>query len=282
MTANSSSPKKQVTTSADKAKPQLRTPNSQYWALTRQLQLRLQYARLKVEHGWQKQNLNEVENLYFRQHQIRKPPASATVPVPEVYDLNSPAKGQAQSSRHLGVEASEPLRNISPNQEAHFDPDVQPKPSDTAQPQPARSTPVDPPASDSTMQEPSETQAAQDQRESMFPTDPSKPQEMSYYRPHVTRRSPEKPKLEQGQSPIRPHSRPHTPSPSVPTTSSGHVVQPKPQSGAKLKDIPPRKLAPPIFGPRNPEDGSSSGQNTGYSRGAPMTYDSFWSSHSQS
>ncbi|KIM77634.1 hypothetical protein PILCRDRAFT_615634 [Piloderma croceum F 1598] len=27
--------------------------------------MRLQYARLKVEHGWQRQNLNEVENLYF-------------------------------------------------------------------------------------------------------------------------------------------------------------------------------------------------------------------------
>ncbi|KAF5339623.1 hypothetical protein D9611_011494 [Ephemerocybe angulata] len=33
--------------------------------LCRQLQMRLQYARLKVEHGWQKQSLNEVENLYF-------------------------------------------------------------------------------------------------------------------------------------------------------------------------------------------------------------------------
>ncbi|KLO15532.1 hypothetical protein SCHPADRAFT_260404 [Schizopora paradoxa] len=37
--------------------------------MTRQLQTRLQYARLKVDHGWQKQNLNEVENLYFRQLQ---------------------------------------------------------------------------------------------------------------------------------------------------------------------------------------------------------------------
>ncbi|KIK63964.1 hypothetical protein GYMLUDRAFT_40177 [Collybiopsis luxurians FD-317 M1] len=34
--------------------------------LSRQLQLRLQYAKLKVEHGWHKQSLNEVENLYFR------------------------------------------------------------------------------------------------------------------------------------------------------------------------------------------------------------------------
>ncbi|KAJ4474460.1 hypothetical protein J3R30DRAFT_3707386 [Lentinula aciculospora] len=36
--------------------------------LSRQLQLRLQYARLKVEHGW---NLNEVENLYFRRTNSR-------------------------------------------------------------------------------------------------------------------------------------------------------------------------------------------------------------------
>ncbi|KAJ7720284.1 hypothetical protein DFH07DRAFT_972653 [Mycena maculata] len=35
--------------------------------LVRQLQLRLQYAKLKVDHGWQQQHLNEVENLYFRQ-----------------------------------------------------------------------------------------------------------------------------------------------------------------------------------------------------------------------
>ncbi|THH28135.1 hypothetical protein EUX98_g6058 [Antrodiella citrinella] len=30
------------------------------------LKLRLQYAKLKVEHGWQQQSLSEVENLYFR------------------------------------------------------------------------------------------------------------------------------------------------------------------------------------------------------------------------
>ncbi|KAF9462538.1 hypothetical protein BDZ94DRAFT_1261137 [Collybia nuda] len=41
--------------------------------LSRQLQMRLQYARLKVDHGWQKQNLNEVENLYFRHSHQRGP-----------------------------------------------------------------------------------------------------------------------------------------------------------------------------------------------------------------
>ncbi|KAF8625494.1 hypothetical protein AX15_005344 [Amanita polypyramis BW_CC] len=39
--------------------------------LTRQLQLRLQYAKLKVDHGWHRQNLNEVENLYFRHSHVR-------------------------------------------------------------------------------------------------------------------------------------------------------------------------------------------------------------------
>ncbi|KAG0696197.1 hypothetical protein DFH29DRAFT_1004790 [Suillus ampliporus] len=39
--------------------------------LSKQLQMRLQYAKLKVEHGWQRQNLNEVENLYFHHSQVR-------------------------------------------------------------------------------------------------------------------------------------------------------------------------------------------------------------------
>ncbi|KAH9941477.1 hypothetical protein B0H21DRAFT_824393 [Amylocystis lapponica] len=41
--------------------------------LSGQLRLRLQYAKLKVEHGWQRQNLNEVENLYFRHTQMHRP-----------------------------------------------------------------------------------------------------------------------------------------------------------------------------------------------------------------
>ncbi|PPQ88206.1 hypothetical protein CVT25_005171 [Psilocybe cyanescens] len=49
--------------------------------LSRQLQMRLQYARLKVEHGWQKQNLNEVENLYFHNSHLR---GSKPFPVPTI------------------------------------------------------------------------------------------------------------------------------------------------------------------------------------------------------
>ncbi|KAF5353920.1 hypothetical protein D9756_007098 [Leucocoprinus leucothites] len=53
--------------------------------LSRQLQMRLQYARLKVEHGWQRQNLNEVENLYFHHSHLRSPkpcPPNQTDPMP--------------------------------------------------------------------------------------------------------------------------------------------------------------------------------------------------------
>ncbi|EIW74028.1 hypothetical protein CONPUDRAFT_170324 [Coniophora puteana RWD-64-598 SS2] len=47
--------------------------------------MRLQYAKLKVEHGWQRQNLTEVENLYFH-HSGRigrpaaPPPKVVTIP----------------------------------------------------------------------------------------------------------------------------------------------------------------------------------------------------------
>ncbi|KIK96174.1 hypothetical protein PAXRUDRAFT_325484 [Paxillus rubicundulus Ve08.2h10] len=45
--------------------------------LSKQLQMRLQYAKLKVEHGWQRQNLNEVENLYFHHSHLRNMQPSA-------------------------------------------------------------------------------------------------------------------------------------------------------------------------------------------------------------
>ncbi|KAH8078432.1 hypothetical protein BXZ70DRAFT_961768, partial [Cristinia sonorae] len=40
------------------------------------LKLRLQYARLKVDHGWQRQTLSEVENLYFRHSRRPYPPVN--------------------------------------------------------------------------------------------------------------------------------------------------------------------------------------------------------------
>ncbi|KAK7457095.1 hypothetical protein VKT23_010397 [Stygiomarasmius scandens] len=74
--------------------------------LSRQLQLRLQYARLKVEHGWHKQNLNEVENLYFHHSHLRapkkdtetggqsEPTARPSPPIPEVDDNDQKVHSQ--------------------------------------------------------------------------------------------------------------------------------------------------------------------------------------------
>ncbi|KAF8811166.1 hypothetical protein BYT27DRAFT_7134146 [Phlegmacium glaucopus] len=70
--------------------------------LSRQLQMRLQYARLKVEHGWQKQNLNEVENLYFHHSHLRGPkpfPAPSVIAIhPHATSFVGPSTGSVQSS----------------------------------------------------------------------------------------------------------------------------------------------------------------------------------------
>ncbi|KAG8918287.1 hypothetical protein FRC02_002488, partial [Tulasnella sp. 418] len=48
--------------------------------LTRQLVLRLQYAQLKVKHGWTRQTLNEVENLYFHHYRTNDTTTSTSAP----------------------------------------------------------------------------------------------------------------------------------------------------------------------------------------------------------
>ncbi|KAF5309863.1 hypothetical protein D9619_010507 [Psilocybe cf. subviscida] len=68
--------------------------------LSRQLQMRLQYARLKVEHGWQKQSLNEVENLYFHSSHLRGP---KSLPTPATVTVQHPIPEPAQSSLSFRV-----------------------------------------------------------------------------------------------------------------------------------------------------------------------------------
>ncbi|KAB5591567.1 hypothetical protein CTheo_4996 [Ceratobasidium theobromae] len=46
--------------------------------LSRQLKTRLQFARLKVDYGWTRQSLNEVENLYFHLSRARPIPQQPT------------------------------------------------------------------------------------------------------------------------------------------------------------------------------------------------------------
>ncbi|KAJ3819157.1 hypothetical protein F5878DRAFT_720711 [Lentinula raphanica] len=65
------SPLSSINTGTEEGKRRRSMDKTQVSHLSRQLQLRLQYARLKVENGWHKQNLNEVENLYFRRTNTR-------------------------------------------------------------------------------------------------------------------------------------------------------------------------------------------------------------------
>lgn len=60
--------------------------------LSRQLKTRLQFARLKVDYGWTRQSLNEVENLYF--HLSRARPA----PQPPLVRSDVPAEEEQRAA----------------------------------------------------------------------------------------------------------------------------------------------------------------------------------------
>jgi len=85
--------------------------------LSRQLQMRLQYARLKVEHGWQKQNLNEVENLYFHHSHLRGPkpfPAPSIIATHQhATSFVGPSTSSVQSSLSFKLATSSLGRNPS-------------------------------------------------------------------------------------------------------------------------------------------------------------------------
>ncbi|KAJ1301161.1 hypothetical protein OPQ81_003572 [Rhizoctonia solani] len=54
--------------------------------LSRQLKTRLQFARLKVDYGWTRQSLNEVENLYFHLSRARPVPQPSKIRVDKQED----------------------------------------------------------------------------------------------------------------------------------------------------------------------------------------------------
>ncbi|CAE6501810.1 unnamed protein product [Rhizoctonia solani] len=57
--------------------------------LSRQLKTRLQFARLKVDYGWTRQSLNEVENLYFHLSRARPVPQPPTIRVGKQEDQHA-------------------------------------------------------------------------------------------------------------------------------------------------------------------------------------------------
>ncbi|KIS67971.1 uncharacterized protein UMAG_04016 [Mycosarcoma maydis] len=61
-----------------KARKQAHAQRTRLLALSKHLMTRLQYANFKVEHGWSKQSLSEVENLYYRQNQTETSNATSS------------------------------------------------------------------------------------------------------------------------------------------------------------------------------------------------------------
>ncbi|QRV98742.1 hypothetical protein RhiJN_26761 [Ceratobasidium sp. AG-Ba] len=86
--------------------------------LSRQLKTRLQFARLKVDYGWTRQSLNEVENLYFhlsrarptpQQHQQRAETATPPVPAPSTppIAMATPTESQEQESQEQSTQSTQ-------------------------------------------------------------------------------------------------------------------------------------------------------------------------------
>ncbi|CAE6411160.1 hypothetical protein ACGC1H_006419 [Rhizoctonia solani] len=59
--------------------------------LSRQLKTRLQFARLKVDYGWTRQSLNEVENLYFHLSRAKPVPQPSASRADKQEDHNTPS-----------------------------------------------------------------------------------------------------------------------------------------------------------------------------------------------
>ncbi|KAG9042330.1 hypothetical protein FS837_011010 [Tulasnella sp. UAMH 9824] len=79
--------------------------------LTKQLAMRLQYAKLKVDHGWSRQNLDEVENLYFHHYRDRRPEPShqyLKAPQRRIGAAPFPSSSTSASTSHVHVEVSAP------------------------------------------------------------------------------------------------------------------------------------------------------------------------------
>ncbi|KAG6895062.1 hypothetical protein C0992_003290 [Termitomyces sp. T32_za158] len=82
--------------------------------------MRLQYAKLKVDHGWQKQNLNEVENLYFHHSHQRIPKPLGSPPMiiaalkePSTTHSNEADPASNSSSSPSSIQPSFLTRNTS-------------------------------------------------------------------------------------------------------------------------------------------------------------------------
>ncbi|KAL0581300.1 hypothetical protein V5O48_000783 [Marasmius crinis-equi] len=258
--------------------------------LSRQLQLRLQYARLKVEHGWHKQNLNEVENLYFR-HSHTKPRSSLrdlpllTCPViPQTLTTFNTTEAHADTQMDDGDQDSSESIEADPATPQNFSPS--PHPSISKSPIPA--TPEEPavPALqpspipiDSTPLTPSQTPESRTHHPpfsavpQLTPAPKAAPETVptypitSYYGALLANQSPVTYGTRYGQLP------------SIPPTSQRPITIPAGAQTATPAQIQ-ASVAPATTNTTSTASPSAPDPfKFGTAATASLTYDSFWSSH---
>ncbi|KAG9119591.1 hypothetical protein FRC07_005327 [Ceratobasidium sp. 392] len=71
--------------------------------LSRQLKTRLQFARLKVDYGWTRQSLNEVENLYFHLSRARPTHQPPTARAEASVNNEAPVAGPSTPPTAVGT-----------------------------------------------------------------------------------------------------------------------------------------------------------------------------------
>ncbi|KAF8960668.1 hypothetical protein BDZ97DRAFT_1922037 [Flammula alnicola] len=253
--------------------------------LSRQLQMRLQYARLKVEHGWQKQNLNEVENLYFHNSHLR---ASKPFPAPTITttqqqqhtSFTAPQSGSAQSSlsfklgtSNLGRSTVNAGPSLSNEQSKNHTSQEDPSSNHASQAEPIVDHPISMPSSDSSSRV-------------NLPDDPSIPMavdsdEGTTLLDISTSSVPAVPNGSGENAILAPDD--HTPSATDPLASSQDSQSPPDLSHSSSNHYPSAKLSRPraqkvpsgskALPSLTAKDMYNFGSNT------TLTYDSFWSSH---
>ncbi|KAJ3483446.1 hypothetical protein NLI96_g6305 [Meripilus lineatus] len=287
--------------------------------LSGQLRLRLQYAKLKVEHGWQRQNLNEVENLYFRHSHMRKP----TVPTAGPSHPTHPSVSAEHSIITTGPSAPESSQATEPAS--------QPDPSSSGYPsssqQPPELTRTETQGTDiSQAHAPPPSQGLSQASSVVFngstlPTSelPSQPQINTTNvapspSPPLASSVPPKPKRTRARfsnttrpksinnrsasnsqhSPSIPNSTPSSSRLSQPpdnpdTTSNANNTPSQPSQSSSTKPSPPSRTGSSTGSTFTPSSStgaaaasSSAMFGSSSSIGSPLTYDSFWSSHSLS
>ncbi|RDB30877.1 hypothetical protein Hypma_005957 [Hypsizygus marmoreus] len=236
--------------------------------LSRQLQLRLQYAKLKVDHGWQKQNLNEVENLYFH-HSHQRPGGPKPYPSPSLVATThrDPAPYPTTATTHPSQSSLSFKLGPSSLSRSHTSADLE-----AESPHPEDSYP-----SKNTHSNSAHTQET-------FPPDlgpPGYPADSGQMRTLIS--------MDDGKRSATPPILPqHNPPPAPGNSISGHYNIPSSSSstGVLQRTDTLRTSHSPVptwnSNSRPHPQPQSTGDNSFSFPSSNLTYDSFWSSHSTS